>query len=65
MNIKETRGRKRKYHFNGMRIGEKRIFKAPTINILICANNWAEKNNKNWKFRTYTENGLTNIIRTK
>jgi len=64
VDVPETRGKWTKYNFAGMLRGESRKFRKTTTNrVLNCAKYYTEKNNLNWEFRTYTQNGYIVIVR--
>lgn len=64
--VKETRGAVQKYDFAKMRVGEIRSFKGPkTTTLLNCAKRYSLVNNLGWRFRCYTDNGESVIVRVK
>jgi hypothetical protein len=64
--VKETRGRKPKYDFSGMEIGEIRRYEALlTSTILICAKNWVKRKGFDWGFRCYRDGDKVAIVRVK
>ena len=64
--IPETRGAKPKYNFEGFTLFETRSFEdTNTGNLLNSAKSYCRQRDLDWKFRCYTMNGLTHIVRVK
>jgi hypothetical protein len=62
----ETRGRNRKYDFEGMNKNDVRKFGGvTTANILYCATNWAKTKKIKAKFSARKENGYVFLMRIK
>jgi len=66
VDIPETRGAKLKYDLTGMDKGETRSFGNTTPGTLInCAKSFSRKRGLRWKFRCYSMDGLTHIVRVE
>ena len=63
--VPETRGARSKYDFD-MDVGEDRKYKDVTLNsLLTCAKFYCNTRGLEWRFRCYTMNGFTHIIRVQ
>jgi len=64
--IPENRDRKPIHHFYNMELGERRVLDTITSSVALnCAKRQAQTRKLNWKFRTYTENGHTILVRVQ
>lgn len=65
VNVPETRGAKAKYDFD-LKVGEQRKYPGiSTNNLLTSAKGWCKYRKLEWKFRCYTMDGFTYIIRVQ
>jgi putative hemolysin len=63
--VPETRGAKPKYNFD-LAYAEKRSYANTTPGSLLnSAKSYCKQRGLNWKFRCYSQNGLTHIVRIK
>ena len=63
--VPETRGAKAKYDYD-LQVGEERMYEGTSTNSLLTnAKGWCKYRGLDWKYRCYTMNGFTHIIRVK
>lgn len=64
--VKETRGRRPKYDFSGMELGETQEFTdTNTTDVLNGAKSYVARHKLKWKFRCYTDDGSVFIVRVE
>lgn len=65
MPITANAGRPAKYPFSNMKVNDSFTIKAKNYSALTSAKNWAERNNKTWKFKGSMSGGSLTIWRIK
>lgn len=64
--VKETRGAKPRYNFEGFQVGEIRYYHGTTTGrITGSVKSYCRNRDLNWKFRSYTENKKTALVRVQ
>ena len=65
VHVPETRGKKPKYDFN-LGIGDMRSYEDVSLMVLLnCAKSYCKQRSLDWRFRCYTMDGMSHIIRVK
>ena len=64
--VPETRGRLRRYHFDGMEVGESRRYQETSVpRIHSSIKHYLKSTQLPWRFRCYTDGEDTVVVRTE